>query len=292
MRARRAALAHDLGRPLVWMRQTHSTEVVVLRRPDGGSRDGNTPTREQGDVPADGVVVDARGWSDAPGAAVMVADCLPVLLADDSGQVVAAVHAGRAGLEGGILTRAVSVMAELVGGPSTLHALIGHSICGRCYEVPAEMRERVSAGHPASWSTTSWGTPALDLPAGAEEELLGLGWPRSAATAGAPARTGCCTRTAVTPAAAGRPASWCPGRRRPWRGAGTGTDGCLTTCRRSSGRRAGTCTSVCSADPQVRRGRWQDRSAAGHGSSWGGTPLRTTTRISTGSTWRRKTCPR
>lgn len=175
VRARRAALAHDLGRPLVWMRQTHSTEVVVLRRPDGGSRDGNTPTREQGDVPADGVVVDARGWSDAPGAAVMVADCLPVLLADDSGQVVAAVHAGRAGLEGGILTRAVSVMAELVGGPSTLHALIGPSICGRCYEVPAEMRERVSAGHPASWSTTSWGTPALDLPAGAEQELLGLG---------------------------------------------------------------------------------------------------------------------
>lgn len=213
--ARRAALAREVGRPLVWMDQTHSVEVVVLdrsagavherdvrtgpsadrnglaeltgrhvdlsARPEGsGGRPGDPTTRpdldgEWATLPADGVVIDARDWPRAPGAAVMVADCLPVLLADSSGEVVAAVHAGRVGLAGGILTHAVSLMAPLAGGVGCLHALIGPSVCGRCYEVPAELREQVALTHPAARAVTSWGTPSLDLASGAEEELCGLG---------------------------------------------------------------------------------------------------------------------
>ena len=192
--ARRSTLARGVGRPLVWMEQTHSVGVALLDRANavpahrgvdtgpGAAREectGVTATApsegEWGTLDADGVVIDARGWPSAPGAAVMVADCLPVLLADSSGEVVAAVHAGRKGLAGGILSRAVSLMAPLVGGADLLHALIGPAVCGRCYEVPAALRAEVARTHPASRSLTSWGTPSLDLPAGAEEELRGLG---------------------------------------------------------------------------------------------------------------------
>ncbi|MGO3795694.1 MAG: polyphenol oxidase family protein [Pauljensenia sp.] len=191
---RREALARVVGRSLVWMDQTHSVEVAVLDASSGvtvhrggDARSGAArqdptgctgPSRfegEWGTVAADGVVIDARGWHGAPGAAVMVADCLPVLLADTSGEVVAAVHAGRVGLVGGILSRAVSLMVPLVGGVDRLHALIGPSVCGHCYEVPTELREEVARVHPSARATTSWGTPSLDLPAAAEEELCGLG---------------------------------------------------------------------------------------------------------------------
>lgn len=192
--ARRSALAREVRRPLVWMDQTHSLEVAVLdgstavTAPPGGDTGSGTTQREHtpatgrapaegewGTLASDGVVIDARGWPGAPGAAVMVADCLPVLLADSSGEVVAAVHAGRIGLAGGILTRAVSLMVSLVGRADRLHAVIGPSVCGRCYEVPDDLRARVASTHPAASAVTSWGTPSLDLPAGAEEELLGLG---------------------------------------------------------------------------------------------------------------------
>lgn len=172
---RRARLADRVGRPVVWMDQTHSTRVEVLTAADAGRWEGP----EWGPLACDGVIVDARGWQGAPAAAVMVADCLPVLLASADGATVAAVHAGRRGLQGGILTACVEAMRALRGdgatGGGALSALIGPAICGACYEVPAALRDEVADGHPAATGTTSWGTPSLDLAAGAREELRGLG---------------------------------------------------------------------------------------------------------------------
>lgn len=185
---RRRDLSRELSRPLVWMDQTHSTRVLTLSTRGGrvlvtdedgspvvaGSPNGSTPG-EWGPFPCDGVVVDARGWEDAPGVAVMVADCLPVLFSDASGEVVAAVHAGRVGLGGGILTRAVEAIRRRAGEGTSLSAVIGPCVCGGCYEVPEDMRRELGATHPAAWSVTRWGTPSLDLSAGAAEELRGLG---------------------------------------------------------------------------------------------------------------------
>lgn len=185
---RREDLARELGRTVVWMDQTHSTRVLTLSgrtgRPlvtdeDGSPVDvgsaGHLGSGEAGPLPCDGVVVDARGWGRAPAVAVMVADCLPVLLSDTAGDVVAAVHAGRVGLSGGILTRAVRAMERCGAASTQLHAVIGPCVCGRCYEVPEDMRREVAATHPAAWSVTRWGTPSLDLAAGAAQELRGLG---------------------------------------------------------------------------------------------------------------------
>lgn len=107
--------------------------------------------------------------------AVMVADCIPVLLAAESahGPVLAAVHAGRPGLANGIIPAAVARMEAI--GASGIRAWLGPSICGRCYEVPSALQAEVAAAVPATLSTTSWGTPALDLPAGARSQLEGAG---------------------------------------------------------------------------------------------------------------------
>lgn len=107
--------------------------------------------------------------------AVMVADCIPAVLVGEGpgGPVLAAVHAGRPGIANAILPAAVGTMRA--AGAARIHAWLGPSICGSCYEVPAELRAEVAAQVPATWSTTSWGTPALDLPAGARSQLEAAG---------------------------------------------------------------------------------------------------------------------
>ncbi|MFJ6077856.1 polyphenol oxidase family protein [Pseudarthrobacter sp. NPDC092419] len=107
--------------------------------------------------------------------AVMVADCIPLLLAgvSASGPVLSAVHAGRPGLEAGIVPAAVSRMRAM--GAADIRAWLGPSICGRCYEVPEGLQEQVAAAVPAAKTTTSWGTPGLDLPAGARSQLEDAG---------------------------------------------------------------------------------------------------------------------
>lgn len=96
------------------------------------------------------------------------ADCVPVLLAADTG-AVGAVHAGREGVRLGVVPAAVGRLRAL--GAQRLHAWIGPHICGGCYEVPEEMRAAVAASVPATHATTRWGTPALDLGAGVRAQL-------------------------------------------------------------------------------------------------------------------------
>lgn len=143
-------------RSLRFMNQVHAANVAVM--------DAGSPTPE-----ADAMV--SRGLP----LAVMVADCIPVLLAGTAatGPVLAAVHAGRPGVANQVLPAAVDRMASL--GASGIRAWLGPSICGACYEVPAALRDEVAELVPASWSATSWGTPALDLPAGARSQLEAAG---------------------------------------------------------------------------------------------------------------------
>ncbi len=159
--ANRAQLDAWAGRPVGFPRQVHGTVVT---------RAGNEPTD------ADAVV---GGHGDT--VAVLVADCLPVLLADPVAGVVAAAHAGRRGLAAGVLQAAVAAMADRGADPARMTAVVGPGICGRCYEVPAAMRDEVAAAVPGTAATTRSGTPSLDLPAGAVGVLraAGLGSVRS-----------------------------------------------------------------------------------------------------------------
>ena len=56
-----------------------------------------------------------------------------------------------------------------------IEAVLGPSICGACYEVPDALRREVAAVAPEAFTTTSQGSPGLDLPAGALAQLARLG---------------------------------------------------------------------------------------------------------------------
>ncbi len=102
---------------------------------------------------------------------VMVADCIPLLLA--SNEVVAAVHVGRKGLVNDIARETISLMKEM--GAGSITANIGPSICGPCYEVSEDVYNEVVALHPAAQSRTPIGTFALDLPAALRQVLADEG---------------------------------------------------------------------------------------------------------------------
>jgi YfiH family protein len=164
VRANRELAAKSLGLDrarVVWMNQVHGAEVAVVDGPWG-----DRPAPE-----VDAVVTTRRGLA----LAVLTADCTPVLLADPVAGVVAAAHAGRPGMVAGIVPAAVRAMIELGAEPGRIVARTGPAVCGRCYEVPEEMRADVAAVEPAAHSETSWGTPAVDVTAGVHAQLERLG---------------------------------------------------------------------------------------------------------------------
>lgn len=165
--ARRRALeaAIDLGGQRFWyMDQIHSTIIL-----DAGADVLPAPT-PSGDPTADGLI----STTGAGALAVMVADCLPVLLvaATPTGTATAVAHAGRRGLLDGILPDAVARLRA--AGGTEIHAWIGPSICGSCYEVPEQMAREAEEQLPGIMTETRSGTPALDLPAAAANQLRAL----------------------------------------------------------------------------------------------------------------------
>ena len=137
------------------MNQVHGDNVVVVDQ------------LLETDPTCDAMITTKAGIS----LAVMVADCIPLLLI--SRAAVAAVHVGRAGLINKVAIKTLHQMRTM--GAIDVHAIIGPSICGRCYEVPFELQQAVIADHPRAFSTTHKGTPGLDLPAALIGNLVAEG---------------------------------------------------------------------------------------------------------------------
>ncbi|MCB4786980.1 MULTISPECIES: peptidoglycan editing factor PgeF [unclassified Delftia] len=121
--------AHTPGACAVFLQQVHGVDVVAL---DAGSAQGQA---------FDACVTSASGVV----CTIMVADCLPVLLAHRSGAVVGAAHAGWRGLAGGVLETLFERFAGQIQTPpgqvaqQTL-AWLGPCIGPRSFEVGAEVR--------------------------------------------------------------------------------------------------------------------------------------------------------
>jgi polyphenol oxidase len=75
----------------------------------------------------------------------------------------------------GVVSELVSAMSAAGAEPARMHAVIGPHICGGCYEVPEQMRERVAGKVPESGCVTRAGTPGIDVGAGVEAQLAGAG---------------------------------------------------------------------------------------------------------------------
>jgi YfiH family protein len=161
--ANRQRLATGIGLParrLVWMEQVHGPTVTVVDGP------------RLRPVPASDALVTAQPRL---AVAVLVADCMPVLLADPVAKVVAAVHAGRVGARAGVLPAALEAMRRLGARIDEVEVLLGPSACGQCYEVPDQMQADVEARLPGSACRTRRGTAGLDLRAGLRRQLAATG---------------------------------------------------------------------------------------------------------------------
>jgi hypothetical protein len=151
------------GEP-VWLRQVHGTVVI-----DADSKPGME--RPQ----ADAAVARKAGSV----CVVMAADCMPVLLTDDAGSVVAAAHAGWRGLSAGVIEATVGEMRAAMRVPAAgVIAWLGPAIGPRVYEVGEEVRaaflERDAAA-AAAFVATRPGHWLLDLYAVARQRLAKLG---------------------------------------------------------------------------------------------------------------------
>lgn len=154
-----ASVGSDLARGVA-MEQVHGGAVAVVGSADAGR---GMLDHDQAVSGVDGLVT----FETDIALMVMVADCVPLLLVDP-GHGVAAVHAGRRGTAAGITGTAVNVLTAV---PERVHAVIGPAIGGCCYEVPPAMVDAVASDHPDARSTTTWGTPSLDLPAAIAAQL-------------------------------------------------------------------------------------------------------------------------
>jgi polyphenol oxidase len=136
----------------VWLRQVHGIRVVNLDDPRALEGDAAT-TRMANRV-----------------CAIQVADCMPVLLADEAASVVGGAHAGWRGLSAGVIEATIEAMG--VPGKSLI-AWMGPAIGPRVYEVGDEVRTAFM--EKDAFSPTRPGHWLLDLYAVARQRLRSRG---------------------------------------------------------------------------------------------------------------------
>jgi purine-nucleoside/S-methyl-5'-thioadenosine phosphorylase / adenosine deaminase len=125
----------DIALRIVSLRQVHGTRVLVHT----GGWEGWLRSGE-----ADGHITAEKGTALAVG----IADCVPVFIAHPSG-VVALLHSGWKGTAERITPTAIEALARYGHPPDELAVHLGPAICGRCYEVSADVRARLT-GQPAT----------------------------------------------------------------------------------------------------------------------------------------------
>jgi len=131
-----AALGADLG-DFVFARQVHGARAQIVSAADRGRG-----ARGRGDAIPD---ADALVTGD-PGTvlAILVGDCVPVVLLDPAARVLACVHAGWRGTVGRVTAAALAEMATLGARPQDVLAGIGPAIAPDRYQVGEEVAEQVS----------------------------------------------------------------------------------------------------------------------------------------------------
>ena len=155
---RRLRVAAALPSEPVWLSQVHGIEVADLDSPVARG-------------PADAAI--ARG----PGkvCAILTADCLPMVFATDSGDAVAAAHAGWRGLAAGVIEATVRAMGV---PPGSLMAWLGPAIGPKHFEVGSEVRDAFLEADPQAgeaFEPNVRGRFMADLNVLARRRLQGLG---------------------------------------------------------------------------------------------------------------------
>ena len=187
----RGMLKAAIGARPVFLQQVHGNSVVQLHAdsPDGAR--------------ADGCVVTQRGLA----CTIMVADCLPVLLADTGGNAVAAAHAGWRGLSGaggiGVVENVVHALWDALPSRQATAARtiawLGPCIGPQAFEVGDDVRQAFAAEHaqfpslfrphtPGKWLADLQGLARLRLSALGIAQIYGNDGSAGWCSAGNPSR--------------------------------------------------------------------------------------------------------
>ena len=177
VRANRVSLLETIDcERIQWLEQVHGSHIVRASMASASK------------VPeADGA------WTNSPGIglAVLTADCLPVVVCEESGTVVGIAHAGWRGLVTGVLQNLVE---QMPAESSCLSAWIGPGIGGAVYEVGEDVAQVVATLGLAADLQTQVMRPSIapgkylfDMEALAVSILKGCG------LGGVAAVSGCCT---------------------------------------------------------------------------------------------------
>jgi YfiH family protein len=180
---RRLRASAGLPAEPAWLTQVHGTSVADLDRAVVTVSPANLDTARPGPVgradrgasgpvgPADAAFTRRRGWV----CAILTADCLPIVLAADSGDLIAAAHAGWRGLAGGVIEATVKALQV---APERLMAWLGPAIGPEHFEVGAEVREAFVTGDlgaETAFVPNARGRFMADLNALARRRLAALG---------------------------------------------------------------------------------------------------------------------
>lgn len=140
-----------------WLKQVHGARVIAA-----------DATHER--LEADAAVARLPGTV----CALLVADCLPILLTDRKGSVVGAAHAGWRGLAGGVIDNTIAMMIEAGAVARELLAYIGPGIGPQAFEVGSDVYDaytRVDANAASAFISRGSGKWLADLPALARRAL-------------------------------------------------------------------------------------------------------------------------
>lgn len=150
--------------PLLQLEQVHGCNVVSV---DKSNRDDLLAQRPRADAAVTRLADVAL--------AIRTADCLPVLLSDERGDVIGAAHAGWRGLAAGVLGATVEAMQV---EPASLRAWIGPGIGPRAFEVGVDVLDAFAAADPSARAAFVPHTPGkwlADLPRLARMRLARAG---------------------------------------------------------------------------------------------------------------------
>jgi polyphenol oxidase len=160
---RRLRIAAGLPAEPGWLAQVHGVGIADLDA---------LPANHGSSAPqADGAVTRVPGRI----CAILAADCLPVLIASERGDAVAAAHAGWRGLAGGVIEATVKALRS---PPESLLAWLGPAIGPGHFEVGPEVREQLLRGDPGALTAfvpNARGRFMADLPGLARRRLERLG---------------------------------------------------------------------------------------------------------------------